>query len=116
MRAPLRLGVEISSEQHDTGAHEELTIISIITITMLLQTYRSRHLEIEEVHTGYTTEQNRNRRREVLRNVVRIVNDERNNDTAGCLKANGRPHHPVVTNEEPSLCYHFSVLPDNTQE
>lgn len=80
------------------------------------KTYGLRHLKVEKVYARDTAQKNGNRRRKVLGNVVRVIDDQRDDYASGCLKSNGGPHHPVVANKEPSLRYNFAIFPDHTKK
>jgi hypothetical protein len=78
--------------------------------------YRSRDFEVKEEHTSKTAQYDGDGCGEILRNVVRIVDDQSNDDTTHRLEKNGSPYNPVVASKESSLCNDLAILPNDTKE
>jgi len=91
-------------------------MVSIISLTVPSETYRSRHPEVKEVYACNATNQDGDRCRKVLGDIIGIVDDERDHNATSCLKTDSRPHHPVVADEESSLGYDLPILPYHTKE
>ena len=79
-------------------------------------TYRHRDLEVEEPHAEHEADNNADARREVLSNVVRVVDTQARQDSPDSLEYNRRPDHPVVPVEKAVLRNLFAVVKHDPHE
>lgn len=59
-------------------------------------TYTKSNPKIEEQHACHEADKNADAGGKVFRNVVCVVDDQRNHDSTHCLEGDGRPNDPVV--------------------
>jgi len=84
-----------------------------MTYSWMTWAYRSCDLKFEQCHAHNAANDDGNARGKILGNVVCVVDDKRNNDTAHGLTDDGCPYDPIVACKKASLCDGLAVLPKN---